>query len=414
MANRIGAGWLLLVVAVAGSGGGCRPRPSGSTAIDPARLVRQGWDAVDREDAAGAREVIRTLRAKGAGSLAAVLQARLLVARGFFRPALDVLAGAGGSSERVEGADIDRLVHLVRGEAAYRMRMYPLAESELVAALDDNPESVDAHRLLAAMYYDAGVIPAAIRHLEATARLAPSDARPGRLLGLIHNDFERYDEAVGFYEQSLRRDPDQPDREDVLAELAACQLKLRRHREALLTLEKLGGGRIADILRAECHLAIGDRDRARNLVAEVLRKTPDDLGALVLDGEIHLEDGDPAGAVAPLDRAVAAHPRDYLARLKLAQAHAAIGRDAEAESERTEAERIRALRRAFADLHQAAWDAPGDAVVRRQLAGMAAQLDRPDLERVWLDAAAAVEMKPGASPPPDASPDRADGPAPRP
>ena len=66
---------------------------------------------------------------------------------------------------------------------------------------------------------------------------------------------------------------------------------------------------------------------------------------------------------------------------------------------RAEAERIRALRRTFADLHQEAWAHPGDADVRRRLATMAADLDRPDLEQVWLEAAAAVEAgrKPAAN-----------------
>jgi predicted Zn-dependent protease len=154
---------------------------------------------------------------------------------------------------------------------------------------------------------------------------------------------------------------------------------------------------VADVLRAECLLAIGDRDGARGIVKRLLGTSPDDLGALVLAGEIELEDGDPQGALAPLERVVAKHPRDYVARLKIAQAYAGCGREADAEAARAEAERIRALRRTFADLHQEAWGSPGDADVRRRLAAMAAELDRPDLEQVWLEAAAAVER--GRTPP---------------
>ncbi|RLS35272.1 MAG: hypothetical protein DWH79_02445 [Planctomycetota bacterium] len=365
-------------------------------AVDPALLVAQGWEAVDRQDAVAARETVRRLRARGAEDLASVLQARLLVARGFFRPAIDILAGLGATGEARTDTELDRLGHLVRGEAAYRLQMYPVAEQEFRRVLAVAPDSPDAHRLLAAMYYDAGVIPAAIEHLQQTARLAPSDPRPLRLLGLIHNDYERYEEAVGFYEQSLERSPEQVDRDEVLTELAACQVKLRRHRDALVTLGKLPTGNVADVLRAECHLAIGDRGVAEGIMAGVLRSSPDDLGALLVDGAIRLEDGDAGGAVEPLSRAVALHPRDYLAHLKLAQAYAGCGRDVEANAERTEAERLRGLRREFADLHQEAWNAPGDALVRRKLAGLAAQLGRPDLEQVWLDAAAAVV--PGSNP----------------
>jgi tetratricopeptide (TPR) repeat protein len=399
----LGGGLVLLAVAAVAvsARGGWKGlgRSVAAEAMSTGGLAKAAWEAVDRQDAAAARKAIRSLRDRGALGLAGVVQARLLVARGFSRPALDLLAALPAEAIGADDADLLRFVHLVRGEAAYRLRLYPLAERELSAVLAATPDSVDAHRLLAAMTYDAGVIPAAIEHLEATARLAPDDPRPERLLGLIHNDYERYPEAVEHYEESLRRSPEQADRDEVLVELAGSLVKLHRHREALATLDKLSGRRdAADILRAESLLAIGDRAAARGIVKGILETTPDELGALVLEGSIDLEDGKPEAALAALERGVAGHPKDYLARLKLAQAYAGCGREAEAEAARAEAERIRALRRTFADLHQEAWGRPGDADVRRRLATMAADLDRPDLEEVWLEAAAAVEagQKPGA------------------
>ena len=398
------SGWLvggLLLMAGAAVavavGWGWKWRRIDAAAPTPMALATAAWEAVDREDGAAARQAIRSLRERGAARLAGVVQARLLVARGFSRPALDLLAALPADTTAADDADLLRFVHLVRGEAAYRLRLYPLAEKELNAVLAATPDSVDAHRLLAAMTYDAGAIPAAIEYLEATARLAPTDPRPKRLLGLIHNDYERYPEAVEHYEESLRRSPDQADRDEVLVEMAGSLVKLHRHREALATLDKLAGG-AADLLRAECLLAIGDRGAARGIVNRILETSPDDLGALRLEGSIDLEDGNPQGAVRPLERGVAKHPRDYLVRLKLAQAYAGAGREADADAARAEAERIRALRRTFADLHQEAWARPGDAEVRRRLATMAADLDRPDLEQVWLEAATAVEAgrKPAA------------------
>lgn len=401
----LGGGLVLLAVAavavVARGGWNGLGRSVDAEAMTTAGLAKAAWEAVDRQDAAAARKAIRSLKERGAAGVAAVVQARLLVARGFSRPALDLLAALPADAIGADDGDLRRYVHLVRGEAAYRLRLYPFAERELSAVLAATPDSVDAHRLLAAMTYDAGVIPAAIEHLEATARLAPDDPRPKRLLGLIHYDYERYPEAVEHYEESLRRAPDQADRDEVLVELAGSLVKLHRHREALLTLDKLSGRRnAADLLRAESLLAIGDRAAARAIVDRILETSPDDLGALVLEGSIDLEDGKPEEALAALERGVARHPKDYLARLKLAQAYAGCGREAEAEAARAEAERIRALRRTFADLHQEAWGRPGDADVRRRLAKMAADLDRPDLEEVWLEAAAAVEagQKPSANP----------------
>lgn len=394
MKHAIPRSWWLALVVLLGVGAIAltallAPRPRGAATVgDPAAILASGWDAVDRQDAGAARVAIRGLRAAGEPLRASLLEARLLVARGFAAAALDLLAGIDADGDPATA----RLALLVRGETAYRLKTYPAAERDLAAVIAADPDAVDAHRLLGAMYYDAGVIPVSIHHLGETARLAPTDHRPSRLLGLIHNDFERYDEAIGHYRESLRRAPDQADRDEVLTELAACEVKLRRHREALETLGRIAApGPAAEVLRAECLLAIGEQDRARAIVDGILASAPDHLGALVLAGTIRLEEGDAAGAVANLEHAVAAHPSDYLARVRLAQALAGSGRDDDAARERGEAERIRATRRAFADLHQAAWDAPGDAEVRRTLAAMARELGRPDLEGVWLEAAAAIE-----------------------
>lgn len=369
----------------------CARRGASPAAVDASVVLEEGLRAVDRRDLPAARRAIRTLRDRGDDDRARILRARALLARGFLQAGIESLPAEPESRDGRPDPQMVNLVRVVLGEAAYKARDYPRAERELAAVLATDPGSIAAHRLLGAMYYDAGVVPAAIRHLEETARLDPADHRPSRLLGLVHNDYERYGDAVGHYEESLRRAPDQPDRDDVLGELASCQVKLRRHRDALATLAAIGRATPAsEALRAECLLAVGRRDEGAAIVDRLLAESPDDLGALVLDGTIRLEDGDAAGAVAPLERAVAGHPLDYLARLSLARALAGSGREEEAAAARAEAERIRALRREFADLHQAAWDAPGDAAVRRRLAAMAAELGRPDLERVWLEAAEAV------------------------
>ena len=138
-------------------------------------------------------------------------------------------------------------------------------------------------------------------------------------------------------------------------------------------------------------LALGRRDEARTLVVAALAAEPQNRAALVLEGTILLEDGDAAAAVVGLQRAVAIDPHDYLASLTLARALGHLGKDEEAAAARTRADAIRELRRTFADLHREAWERPRDAEVRRRLADIAARLGRADLERVWQDAAAAVD-----------------------
>ena len=382
----------LAVVAVAVAAAIFTAPPPEAAAAPVTELFRAGLAAAGRNDAATARRIVRELRGRDAAAAAGVVESRLLLARGFVQPAIDGLdaVDAAGADDEIRRASL-----LVLAEAAERSGRQADVASILAPLVAANPDDVAAHRLLAASLYDIGAIDPAIHHLRETARLAPRDPRPHRLLGLIHNDYERYDEAIGFYEESLARDPDQPGRDEVLLELAACQAKTLRHADALVTLDRLGAGAAtgpaADVLRAECLVALGRIDEARGLVTAVLDRAPDDLGGLVLAGTILLEDGRAAEAGEPLDRAVRGHPHDYVARLRLSQALDRAGRPDEAQAARDAAEAIRARRMQFAELHREAWEHPRDPEVRLRLAEVAAAMGRPDLADVWRAAAAAVE-----------------------
>lgn len=351
-------------------------------------LFHEGMTAVERDDAAAARRLVRELRGRGADAAAGTVESRLLLTRGLIQPALDGLAAvdATKADDTVRRASV-----LILAEAAQRMGRHVDVEAILAPLLTQDPDDVAAHRLLAASYYDVGAIDPAIHHLRETARLAPTDHRPHRLLGLIHNDYEQYDDAIRDYEESLRRSPDQSSRDDVLLELAACKSKTLRHLEALATLDRTARSTGADILRAECLVALGRVDEARRLVDGALADTPDHLGGLVLRGTILLEDGRAEEAAETLERAARDHPHDYLARMKLSQALLRAGRGDDAERERHVAETIRARRQEFAELHREAWARPGDEAVRLRLASVADELGRPDLADVWRAAAAAVK-----------------------
>lgn len=374
---------------------GCRP--SGD---DPARLVDTGLAAVGRGDYASARRAMRDLRAVGATDAALVVQSAILVAKGHPIPALDVLPQAASS----EWLDVAR--RLVAATASQQLGRHRDVEALLAPLVAANPDLVDAHRLLAVSFYDVGAVEQAVHHLRETARLARDDPRPHRLLGLMHSDYELFAEAIPCYEESLRRNPHQPDREEILLELATCLIRQLRPADALDVLSTATAGVDVDLAKAECLLALGRRDEARRLVQSALSTEPDNRAALVLEGSILLEDGAAEAAVIPLERAVAVDPHDYLATLSLARALAQLGREDEAAATRARSDEIRTLRSTFAELHREAWERPHDAEVRERLADTAARLGREDLERVWRKAAAAVA--PPAAAPTDATPARSD------
>ena len=92
-------------------------------------------------------------------------------------------------------------------EALYFSKRWSDAEALALEVLSKNPDQVDAHRWLGAIYYDLGAMQEAENHLTRLAQLAPLDYSPLRMLGLIHKDFERYKEAITDYQKALVRHP---------------------------------------------------------------------------------------------------------------------------------------------------------------------------------------------------------------
>lgn len=341
--------------------------------------------ALDRGDFAPARRLVASYRSvPSQQTQTTLLRGAMLLKKGHWYPALDDL-------ERVQGQPMLRLQALtLAGQAWYHLGRHVEAQEALQEVVRQAPNSVDAHRWLAASYYDLGAIHDALVHLQRTAELDPADQRPHRLLGLIYKDYERFSDAVLAYEESLRRKPDQADADNVRLEMATCLMKLRRHRDALNSLAACGDSPEIDVVRAECYYAIGEMAQAKETLARASSRAPDNLDILLLRGTIILDEGNAQRAVEILSRAADLHPHDYMVHFQLAQAHSQADQPKQAEKEQNTAERIRTLRKEFAELHQAAWDQPRNAQIRLRLAELATELGRPDLADVWLKSAAAL------------------------
>ncbi len=347
--------------------------------------LERGWQAAANGDLAKASQCLTELKQQPNRQVhAKFLRAVLILKRGFPYPALSEF-------EQIKDDPKLRVRALTSiGEAWYRLGRHYEVKAALEEALKHDPEAVDAHRWLAASYYDLGAIHEAVHHLKRTAELDLADQRPSRLLGLIHKDYERYEEAIPHYVESLSRKDDQPDWIQVRQELAACQVKARRHRDALATLASCPDSPGVLVLRAECHQAIGEIRLSKTEIDKALATDPDNLDGLLLQATMLLEEKRHDEAIEVLQRAAHKHPQDYTVHFKLAQAHAQLNHAAEAAAEQKIADRIRDVRRVFAELHEAAWNNPEDIRIRLRLAQLAKELGRPDLEDVWLKSAAAL------------------------
>ncbi|MGH7201724.1 MAG: tetratricopeptide repeat protein [Planctomycetaceae bacterium] len=348
----------------------------------PERRFARGLAALERGDLTAARTEADALReTEGFKAQGHLLSGTIALRSGEPAEAIEILAPA-----RHEPRTRARAWALT-GEAQYHLHRLDEARRSLKAAVHFDAERVDAHRLLAALYYDIGAMDPALHHLDRTAELDRDDPRPHRLRGLILKDYERYDEAVAAYRESLRRNADWQSADEVRMELAECLIELHRPQEALAVLADCARGADVWALQAECRYALGRKDEARRLVARTLDRDPSHRRALLLQATMDLDGGRTAQAAERLERAVVLHPKDPVVRSRLSQAYRLLGETDKADEQLAAMQRLRDLRGRFTALHEQALRDETNADLRYELGVVALQLDRPMLARTWFEAA---------------------------
>jgi tetratricopeptide (TPR) repeat protein len=93
-------------------------------------------------------------------------------------------------------------------ESALRAGDVAAAVATFEAVRDADAADVDAWEAWASMLYRAGEEALAIEALEGARRIHPSTARFAFMLGVIHRNAERWDDAVGSFEDQTRLAPD--------------------------------------------------------------------------------------------------------------------------------------------------------------------------------------------------------------
>lgn len=285
------------------------------------------------------------------------------------------------------------------GSALYEQGRMREAMTRLSQSLEDDPDEPEAHRWLGVAFYDVGNVALAMPHLERLAKLEPTNGRPHRLMGIIYRDLSDFDRAAAAYQESLDRDPRQPDANEIRLELARCQFAKLKYDDALAVLRDCGESPAVFTLRAQCYHAKGLVDQAEECVAEALAADPDDAEALAVEATLVEEKGNQRRAAELLSRAVEQKPNEYNFRYRLVQAYRRIGEDELAKEHSRVMNELMTLREDLETLiGQANYDT-GNAQIRYGIATLAERLGMPEMSASWRKAAQMLEtpeaMQPG-------------------
>jgi tetratricopeptide (TPR) repeat protein len=297
----------------------------------PEFLFRQGQEALARRDRVAVEEWAIRLEASGQRDHALLLRGRARFQAKDFVGALATLKQVSPEGEVGE----ETIAFL--GRCYQELGQVGEALATFAILLTRNPDSVDAHRGLAAVSYDLGDIGATLHHCRQWARLDDRDGRPFRWMALIHKDLAQHALAAATYREALGRDLKDEVREEAREELAECLLYLNQYAEVLKELE---GAHPPPVLmpsdlyfRAEALHSLGRSPEALTLVTRALALKADLPGALRLRATLHLEANEPDPAIALLERAVKLAPLDYANHYSLAKAYTTLGRKKDAEAQ---------------------------------------------------------------------------------
>ncbi len=378
--NRRALRLLLLGLIVAGlvAGAGLlvvrRSRPTNSTLADGLRCVEQS-------DAEGVDRIEQSLLWSGAKDEAVVVRSAWLVRRGRYSQALDRV-----TPDMLAGP-LKRYVLRLAGESLFHLGELDRAESLLMQLVTEHPDEVDAHRILAGMYYDLGSPELALKALNVVVRLAPLDYRPHQLAGMILADNENLLVAVEQLRRGLSKAPPDEPRREMQQQLAQALVRLRNFQGALDVLANAAPSPVLDTLRAESVWSLGDAARAVQLVEDVLMNKPDFVTALKLKARLVEDAGQGEQAVTLLQKVLAAEPFDLDARYQLMQLLGVLGRGSERAVAQVEYDRYRGLQDRLVKLNQQANSDPTAVAPRRELVEVCRALGRPKLADMWRRAA---------------------------
>ena len=315
-------------------------------------------------------------------------------------------------------ADVKRAVELAPADenavallaSLYRQSGEGPRAIELVSgALQKIPASVDLRQVLANLYINAGEPARAEEQLRKVVELQPKQLPSRYSLALFYTRSKRLDDAEKALQEAMTAVPENddaklvyveflssqrsheqaeralrgfiaknPDDFDLQLGLGAFQQRAGATQDAIATYRKIVADRQSGSkgVTARNRIAVidvmqGRREEAQTLIAEVLKASPRDNDALTLRGNLALDKGDTATAIADLRAVLRDQPNAAPVLRALARAHLANNESALAEE----------------NLHAAIDAAPGEMAARVELAQLLMQTGRSEQAVALLEEA---------------------------
>ncbi|HLJ93964.1 MAG TPA: tetratricopeptide repeat protein [Gemmataceae bacterium] len=361
----------------------------------PLYRLRQGQEALRHGRPDKADRLAESLEADGHSDYAHLLRGEAFLREHQFDQAIHEFQRIQDESDlRVEASAIYGLAFL-------SVKRLWEAEQLLRYVVSKQPDHLDAHRGLAAIYYDQGALTLAVHHAKECARLEPHKGYPFWFMAVIYKDLGQYASALEAYREASQRELSSQQADEVQEGLAEVLTLQKDYARALAILEQCPAAVSAKLMmlacRAECLWGLGRASEAKQLLDSLLSKQPHVPEALRLRAKLYLSDNEPQKAATLLEEAVQHDRHDYQSRYQLAQAYQMLGRSSDAAEQERLCKQTQEYLAELTSLNEAVAERPWDVTMRNRLANVCDRLDKHDLAAMWRQAAAAALTPLGGS-----------------
>jgi tetratricopeptide (TPR) repeat protein len=280
---------------------------------------------------------------------------------------------------------------LAVADAAEKTGATRLAEKSLFAARRPGPQHETALRMLISLEYEMENYSLVLDCCQELAQLVPGDSFPWLVSAGIYHENEHVPEALDAYRQALQRNP--PAREVSRLRYQIADLSLftgdlsAARKEVDLLLANREASPAVPLLHARLLRNEGKPQEALIAINRILTPNHDLASALRLRGEIYLDEGQFERAAEDLLQVVHAHPFDYQAHYKLAQAYLRTGQTEKAQTHLETSRRLTDVESEIQALEYKIQREPSKRQIRLRLAELYEQRGDPEMAQHWRNSA---------------------------
>jgi tetratricopeptide (TPR) repeat protein len=233
-----------------------------------------------------------------------------------------------------------------------------------------------------------------LRMSEILAQLDPEDPFAWQAQAYIAEDGGHPEAMIDAYRELLRRDPHAEIQVKLIEQLIEVG-DARQAREQFMSLRDAAPDLVADrpALEAELLLLEGESKQARQQADEILARTPDHPGALLLRAKLALQSNEIQQAQKDLELLVIIDPISTEAHYLLGQTYNQQGAVEKAKHHLALQHRLLDTRVRLHQLERRAAQYPSDAQLRREIAALYSELGADELAQFWQRAAAATDAR---------------------